>query len=394
MKRTVLILLFLSFVVPLKGQFVEPFDTKIVNNAIFLPYDNLKADPGVRILIVKKGTHVKVLNRSDMDSGSYRVKLDDGSIGWVPAEAFCEKSTLQAAGSYEVGGGRCRNIYVDKYIGETNLLITDHITPKEYAQINQVIEMRLLPAAFKYLKPYSLDKSQVYSRVDGTHIKGYVHKELCGLFGEPEGRIDRGFTKSAEGLGAIDYFRNIVNNERFDTMVHQYELGYCVKYDKKGIARDNGGVLITKIPYDNISSYTFRSVSLERKLKTSVEYTYNILGDGIRNYTVYSNVFTPATQKYSIPEVTDQLRADNAAYYQALAEEEYAAQRAKERAKPDSFKKVAIRFVIFLIVLYLLVPFLSKNNKTKYIHPWLYALGPHIFWTEARWDSGVGPVWC
>jgi len=365
MKKPLLLLLLLVAVLPLKAQFVEPFDAKVLNNTTFLPYDNLKREQSEPVLIVKKGVHVKVLNRSGINSGRYRVRLDDGSVGWVPAEAFCEKATL---GAWDVGGGRCRNIHLDKYnnIKGTDLLVSDNMTPQEYAQLNQAVETRLLPLAFMYLPPYYVDQSRVFSQVDGTHMKGYVHKELCEIFGEPEGRVDKGFTNAVKNLGAIDYFKNIVNNERYDTMVHQYELGYKVRYDKKGIARDNGGVKMMTIPY---GSCTLRSVTFERKLKTSVEYTYGIYGEGLRNWAVYSNVYTPAGQKYSVPEVTDQILADNEAYYRALADAENAAAREAERAKPDPFNKVAIRFIVFLVVILFLGSYLTKNRRVRYMFP-------------------------
>lgn len=369
MKRAALLFLLITVVIPLKAQFVEPFDTKIINNTDFLPYDNLNKKQSRAVLIVKKGVHVKVLNRSDLNSGRYRVRLDDGSIGWVPAEAFCEKGTVSVNSNlFAVGGGMCRNIYVDS-CGETDLLLTEWITPNDYAQINQAIEMNLLPEAFRYLPPYTLLYNPVFKRIGFQLLQGYVHSELCTIFGEPEGRIDKGFTTGIDYLSAEDYFRNIINDEHYDSLGHFYKLGCFIMYDGKGIARNISSETMAIIPYDRKVYYYFYDAKLKKKLSGS-EYYILIPSDvRVHNHTVYSNKYTPPSQKYSIPVVSDQLRAENASYYQDLADKEKTTQRAIEREKPSSFKSIAIRYLVFFFVLMFLRNYMRDNWRVHHIDP-------------------------
>lgn len=397
MKKAIVLLVLLSMVFPLRAQFVGPFDTKIVNNALFRPYDSMSMNRDYPMLVVKKGTHVKVVNRSKIGSGWYRVKLDDGSIGWVSAEAFCEKGTVPTEnGTYEVGGGKSRNIFVGKYDKEIDLLVTAKMSSQAYAVLCQSIELLMLPESFRYLPPYTFEERGAYYVSDYDHVKGYTHKELQAMFGEPEGRIDKGFTKNHRGLGAIDYYGNVFYAKARDKKDLLYSLGYEVKYDKNGIARENGGTHEAVIPSSKIN-YDIFSTTFERKFQSDIEYTYTIKSGELS--TAYADIYTPKGQKYSIPQVTAQLRADNDAYYKSLTAANNKREKAIKDAQPDPFRKVFWHLVLFLIVAYVVWWLLLNYGRIHYTSPYgrflvlLVVMAVAMPWPTHLLDGGDVGFW-
>ena len=397
MKKAIVLLVLLSMVFPLRAQFVGPFDTKIVNNALFRPYDQMSTKHEFPLLVVGKGTHVKVVNRSNIGSGWYRVKLDDGSIGWVSAEAFCGKGTVPTeVGTLEVGGGKSRNIYVGQYDRKVEQLVAADMTPKNYAILCQTIELLMLPEAFRYLPPYTFEERGAYYLNDYDHVKGYTQKEIQAMFGEPEGRIDKGFTKNHKGLSAIDYFGNVIDYKTQYKKEYIYYLGYYVKYDKSGIVRENGSTRQAAVQSSKMN-YGVHSVSFENRWKTPLEYTSGIK-DGTLSY-IYTNVYTPKGQRYSIPTVTDQIRNDNEAYYKAISKAQTDREKSIKDAQPDPFRKVFWHLVLFLIVAYVVWWLLLNYGRIHYTSPYgrflvlLVVMAVAMPWPTHLLDGGDVGFW-
>lgn len=183
MKRLFTLIL-LAFLLPaaLRAQ-IEPFEYRLVKDTQFTlaEYAASSGSPeGPRqVFSVKKGTVVTVLNRSAATPW-LRIRLGDGSIGWVSPEAF---------------GGK-------------------------------------LPAAFSALPAYGVDYGSIYRFPSGIGgLMGHDRATVESLIGEPDAVAGNGFTTKG-GLTCSYYAR--VGCESMDDD-HIYT-GIYVFYDKDGVA--------------------------------------------------------------------------------------------------------------------------------------------------------------
>ena len=226
MKRFLLILVLAAVSLNLSGS-VRPFNTKIVKDTEFtLAVDANVEKTGYRpmfVFFLKKGVNVTVLGRSAVDPGRFHVKLGDGSKGWVPAEAFCDKtevtvSTPKGKRTYQLGKDTCQKHFSGTRDSASN----------EYSLLNQAIVNTCLPEAYKYLALHAGHGSTVCKIKGGiqslygnymypvNEVLGFEYEEIESSFGEKEGRH-------------LVYYADILTGKADDDHVYT---GLYVVYDK------------------------------------------------------------------------------------------------------------------------------------------------------------------
>ena len=198
MKRFLLILVLAAVSLNLSGS-VRPFNTKIVKDTEFtLAVDANVEKTGYKpmfVFFLKKGVNVLVLGRSAIDPGRFHVKLGDGSKGWIPAEALCDKtevtvSTPNGQRTYQLSKDTCKKYFSGTRDGASN----------EYSLLNQAIVNTCLPEAYKYLALHEGHGKNVCKLRDGieslyghyeypvNEVLGFDFEEIGPSFAEKEGR--------------------------------------------------------------------------------------------------------------------------------------------------------------------------------------------------------------
>lgn len=309
MKRILtLFILFLLGISLLRAQYIGPFDIKTLCETEFRLYDNISPKHKMPVNKVGKGVHVRVLSRSAAGTGLFRVQLDDGSIGWISSDA------CYAPGAF-------------------------------------------IPEAFVYLPPFPSDHAfDTVFKVEQLQPIGYTWQELRKVFGDPEGRLDKGFTRGHEKIGIVEVFSAI---RGYTDSSGKTSMGAYFVYNKKGILSEDYDVTL------RVMSGYFRnteSFPLPRK-----DRPFRSL-DAIPHDVTYNNIYTKAGIKYGVPDVPiETIEAAEELRQQKLAAEKAAARKA---FTPDSWKKALFRLLLLLVIInlaqsYFLTRPLNWNHRWR-----------------------------
>ena len=383
MKRLCIICLGLILSFPSSAGTIEPFDVKVLRKTEFALCEALNYSPqygGLQVWLLNKGVHVKILEQSSVNSGRLRVRLDDGSIGWIPTEALCERCEIEVDDrycypivsetvTYQVAD-ECWMYYDNPPYnrifplrdsdGDPTNWYTYQLSSDIYQHICDYILQNLLPEAYRHLPAYPRKYKTIYQiggkpeKID--HLCGYSRDEIESMFGEPEGFAGPGLSMLS-GYTIAFYDKVGYNNDM--GYVHP---GILVVYDNGGLAR---AVLTTNylsVDMSGPNKPVLERIDLEPRLNPDSQLVERTIAS-VRTRNVYKDIYTPAHQTYGVPDYI-------------VEPEAVTTDSAPVKPKRHSFREALIRLFILWLVFKIAARILSDRPQDWSIQKRLMLLLP------------------
>ena len=329
MKRLLLLAALLLATLNLFGS-VRPFNTKIVKDTEFtLCQDANVAETGFKpayVFYIKKGVTVTVIGRSAVDPGRLHIKLGDGSRGWVPAEAFCDKTEItvktgKGTKTYHLGKDACK-----KYFSEARKERSD-----EYSLLCQTILNEYLPEAYRHLAVHAGHGSSLCELKGGfDSLYGCFESVIEEVLGDGEGVVGPAF-KEKNGR-FLFYYADVYTGKAGSSSVYT---GLYVVYDKdyravnviapQDFKRSKKGLKITPM----ISPKPHTEEGIQRGIQP--EYPSMVFS----NLSIKDESWEPGPPKV----LTDTDRKEYTVIDDAYGTEETPWDREEQRSKEEEYKR-------------------------------------------------------